>query len=725
MDASDDGFCASEGGGTSPHAVAVRLTPDEAAAETEAVLDRLVSAHPGGERREGQVQFAVAAARLMAAGSGCLFAEAGTGTGKSFAYLAAAVATRRRTLVATATLALQDQLVGKDVPEIVKVVGRPMAVAVVKGRSNYVCRRRLAALAGDHGDSTQELFDPSAVSAGTDSVLAKVVAWAAETDTGDKAELPFKVEGEVWGQVSVGADACPGRRKCPFGDSCFAEVAKDKARKADIVIANTALLALDLVMEHRILPDVDAIVVDEAHMFEQAVVSAASVEISKARFEHLARRLGRLFTDEPSEVKTLREAGEEIEQSIRRFRGKRLESVGSSVIGEAVERAVAAVGAAARLAQSVPSSSDSVQMVVDEIETTCNNLSTALRAALSTDENLVVWVSPEPQVLALRVTPIAVAPIIRRMLYWRPGLKTDESGCCPRCGSSAGVVELFGGGDVGEPMRCERCDISLWDCGDSNVPERPIPVVFASATLRAAGRFDPSAYALGAPDGWKSVLAESPFDYKANSLLYVASHHPEPNSPAFEKASWGTTRKLLDAAGGRAMVLFTSRRAMNSAYEHFAAAGLPFRVMHQEDMGKTRLIEAFKEDETSVLFATMGFWQGVDVPGQSLSLVVIDKLPFAPPDDPVSQARRERVEASGANAFMVLDVPRASIALAQGVGRLIRTGTDRGLVAILDPRVVSKWKMYGGWIVKSLPPMPRTKELAEAVSYLSALRLGR
>ncbi|HEX5365968.1 MAG TPA: ATP-dependent DNA helicase [Acidimicrobiales bacterium] len=663
-----------------------------AATRASAALARVVAALPGGgEARPGQDVMARAVADALA-GHRHLVVRAGTGTGKTLGYLVPAVLSHRRTVVATATRALQDQLAAKDLPFLQDVLDQPFSWAVLKGRSNYVCVQRLAEVVpspggappgpsapgarpapapsggppspaappGRHGPSRagQLALDGLAERADPDE-LASLARWAATTATGDRAELPAEPSDTAWAAVSTTSRDCPGAARCPRGDRCFAEAARARAASADVVVVNLHLYGLDLASDGAVLPDHEVTVIDEAHVLEDVISATTAVEVTSHRFAHVGRLLRGILADTGDTVTGVADAGTVLSSALVPHRDQRL----TAPLPDALAGALAAVRrrlvAAQEALRGVPDDvGDDVRARAVRARQATTALLEDLDAVVAPDDAHVLFVTGPPHAPVLRLAPLDVADLLRERLWSRR------------------------------------------------------PAVLTSATL-APG----SGPRLGLPQRADELLdVGSPFDYGANAVLYCAAHLPRPGDPRWEAAAVEELAALLAAAGGRTLALFTSYRAMDRALEALRPR-LPFPLLAQGELPKQALVERFAGDLDTCLFATMSFWQGIDVPGPSLSLVTIDRLPFPRPDDPLLQARRQHV---GAGAFLAIDVPRAATLLAQGVGRLVRAGTDRGAVAVLDPRLATA--RYGPKIVATLPRMRRTRDRAEVEAFLRSLR---
>lgn len=616
-------------------------------------LTRVTEALPAGEDRPGQREMAVAVGRAIA-DRRPLIVQAGTGTGKSLAYLVPAVVSGAKVVVATATKALQDQLAGKDLPFLEEHGGRPFTFAVLKGRSNYVCLQRIH----EATTSDVQLALDGTVTRSVDEQVRRLATWAETSATGDRAELDEEPSPQAWAAVSVGPRECPGATRCPRGQECFAERARAAADGADVVVVNTHLYSLSLEAEGAFLPDHDVVVIDEGHQFEDVVSATFGLELTGGRLVNLARIAGAIVED-PKTTADLEKAGTRVSEALaehveRRLRGP-LDPDLADALALARGRADALMATLRRLPDDGPGDVGArKQRALKGAGTLIDDIDWITGAPA----NHVLWVEGTPASAVLKGAPIDVAEVLKD---------------------------------------------SLW-------PGRT--VVLTSATIPAG-----LGERLGLDAGAFTELdVGSPFDYEANALLYCAAHLPDPRSGAYEDQMHVDLEALIQAAGGRTLALFTSYRAMNAAAEALRHR-LPGALLTQTELPKPVLMNRFAAEESTSLFATMGFWQGIDVPGRSLALVTIDRLPFPRPDEPLLQARRERARA---DAFRLVDLPRAATLLAQGAGRLIRTGTDQGVVAVLDPRLATNAR-YRWDIVRALPPMRRTRDRAEAEAFLAAI----
>ena len=628
--------------------------PDRLAGHTRAALDAIAERLPGGEHRSGQVEMAEAVARSIVDGRH-LLVQAGTGTGKSFAYLVPVILSGRRTVVATATKTLQDQLADKDLPFLADTLDHEFTWAVLKGRSNYICLQRV----GELDDAAERL----ALDMGAKSVaeeVAELARWATRTDSGDRAELRTEPSHRAWSTVSVGPRECPGAGKCPKGDVCFTERARRRAAEADIVIVNTHLYGLDLATDGAVLPEHEVVIVDEAHQLEDTVSATSGVEVTPGRFAALARNLGTVIAD-PEMVAGIDECGRLWRDALSDDIGRRLRDELDGEPRRVLELARNRLDTALGVLRAIPDDAplDTVarkQRNMQAVTSLIDDLDSVRRVT----EGQVAWIEGAPDAPVLRLAPIDIASFL---------------------------------------------DDALWSRHT---------VVLTSATLPTA-----IAEQTGAPDdSFDRLDVGSPFDYEHQAILYCATSIPAPGDAGWEPAMHDELAALIDAAGGRTLALFTSYRALRAAVEAMRDR-LDVEVLAQDDLPKAVLLERFSAEPSTCLFATMGFWQGVDVPGATLSLVTIDKLPFPRPDEPLLQARRERARADG---FRVVDLPRATTLLAQGAGRLVRSGSDRGVVAVFDPRLATKG--YRWDFIRALPPMRRSKDRAEVEAFLRALRSG-
>ncbi|MGD9703791.1 MAG: ATP-dependent DNA helicase [Acidimicrobiia bacterium] len=578
-----------------------------------------------------------------------LVVEAPTGVGKSLGYLVPAVLSGAKVVVTTATKALQDQLAQKDLPFLAEHIGREMEFAVLKGRSNYLCLQRLREVQST--DSGQlELEDLAPT---TKLEIKRLATWAGTTKTGDMGELDWAPTDRAWQSVSVGSEECPGAQRCPMGGSCFAEAARNRAAAADVIVVNTHLYGLNVAAGGVLLPDHDVVIIDEAHQLEDVMSDTVGVSIGGGRFSRAAAAVRRIVED-PALVGAIADAGILVRDALSPLLGERLARPLPPVVFEALTDGRRRLDEALGALRRIDTNAEDAKQRVLRAATLAGRLVEHIDAALAYGERYVAFVAGTPDAPRLEIAPLDVGPVL-----------------------NAGV----------------------WTQRTAILTSATIPLSLAERVGLPAGSVD-------------TLAVESPFDYEHHGLIYCAMHLPDPRSPAFGPATHDELEGLIGAAGGRTLALFTSWRAMEAAADALRPK-LPFTLLTQRDLPKQALIKAFMADESACLFATAGFFQGVDIPGRTLSLVTIDRIPFPRPDDPLLSARREQL---GADAFRLIDLPRAAMLLAQASGRLIRSTTDRGVVAVLDPRLGKAG--YRWDIVRALPPMRRTRHRAEAEAFL-------
>ncbi|WFE37086.1 ATP-dependent DNA helicase [Micromonospora sp. WMMD998] len=668
------------------------------------LLAAAVGAVPGGATRPGQQQMADAIAHSIASGEH-LLVQAGTGTGKSLAYLAPALTVDGPVVVSTATLALQSQLVDHDLPRLADavepVLGRRPTFAVLKGRHHYLCLARLDSSVEDEPDDA--LFDAPRPGGGTKWLgeagrLGKQVQrlrdWAEETATGDRDELDPGVDDQVWRSVSVPARECVGASRCPFGQECFAEASRARAREADIVVTNHSLLAVDMLAGRHIVPPHRLLVVDEAHELADRVSSAAQAELVPELIDRSTRRARPLLR--PDLADRLTEAGDALAVGLAEAPAGRLTAGLPPALREACTLLDSATRAALEAIGDVkaddpdPVRKQQAKAVLDELSATAQRL-------LEEGDHDVAWVEkPENgSRRALVVAPLSVAGTLATHLY-------DE-----RTVVATSATLALGG----------RFDTVARALGlEAPPPAPPSPAAAAMATAAAAGRgsepvpvasTEGSRAAIGTVPategpGWRSLDVGSPFDYARQGILYVAAHLPRPSVSGLPTAAGEELLALVGALGGRTLGLFSSRRAAQQAAE-LVRARTDLPVLLQGEEALPLLVRRFRAERESCLFGVMSLWQGVDVPGDACQLVVIDRLPFPRPDEPLAAARAAAVDAGGGSGFAAVSVPIAAVRLAQGVGRLIRATGDRGVVAVLDSRLETA-RGYGAFLRRSLPP---------------------
>lgn len=638
----------------------------------------------GGEEREGQVGMAEAVADAMSRGEH-LLVQAGTGTGKSLAYLVPSLLNRERVVVATATLALQNQLVERDLPRLLEAVGDLPGVdasyAVLKGRSNYACLHRIREGAPDEQGALVEVPEGS-----LGKKVLELRAWAEEqtkTDgSGERDHAPRHTDRE-WRQVSVGHRDCLGAAKCPFGAECFAEVAREKAQRSHLVITNHSLLAIDAVEGVPMIPDYDVVVIDEAHELTARVTQAATDELSAPDVERAARRSQRYV--EGTGADDLADAGDALRAATGDAEPGRFDSVPTDL-------------------------ADALELVRD-----------AARACLSAYPKGAEGLDGDAGRTQAKGAVQEVFVTAERMAAH----------------AEADVLWLAEGGDRIPPRLCVA-PLQVWGpMRDRLLTDKT--VVFTSATLRLGGDFSSVATSVGLRPServsgdqhqprteerlpWNGLDVGSPFDYGQQAILYVAKHLPPPGRDGLGAAQLDEIVELVDAADGRTLGLFSSRRAAETAAEA-ARERLPhLTTLAQGDAQLPELAKQFVEDPHTCLFGTLSLWQGLDVPGDTCQLVIIDRIPFPRPDDPLMSARQKAADKAGGNGFMQVAATHAALLIAQGAGRLIRTTSDRGVVAVLDPRLATA--RYGGFLKASLPPMWTTTDPAIVRKALKRLAAG-
>jgi ATP-dependent DNA helicase DinG len=644
----------------------------------------------GGKAREGQIEMAEAVANALT-DRHHLMVQAGTGTGKSLAYLVPALVHGRKVLVATATLALQRQLVERDLPAVVpaleKSLGRDITYAIYKGVGNYLCLQRM----------NSEDVDPDAEVLLEASYLEKdakrLHAWAKTPGvSGDRDDAP-EVDRRVWLANSVSGRECVGADNCAWGAQCFAAKAKAKAQDADVVVTNHTLLAIEIVDKHPILPDRDAVILDEAHEFMDRTTQAVTEELTSGRVERaaaMARKYapGKLSDAFTNAADSFHDAMADYGESIKGDFSQqgRLEEIPQSLehpIRKVKETATAFLNAIN--SESDLTDPDAIaeyartKGAVNEIATTAGKL-------LKMGDTHVLWY--EPTFSTLHLAPLSVSHVLRRNLL------TET----PVIATSATLT-------VGNNFNAMAESIGFVLGGASDEDDEDEV---------SAGDIDPA--------NVQMLDVGSPFDFANQGVLYLPKHLPEPGREGPSEQVLEELGELIDAAGGRTLALFSSWRGVEAADAHLrkVLADLPISIITQKRGDAVApLVERFSKDETSVLLGTMSLWQGVDVPGNSCILVAIDRIPFPRPDEPVLSARSSLADSAGGSGFMQVSVPRAALLLAQGTGRLIRSVEDRGVVAILDSRIVTK--RYGSVLLNSMPPLWRTSDKTVARDSLRRL----
>jgi ATP-dependent DNA helicase DinG len=588
-----------------------------------------------------------------------LVVESGTGTGKTFAYLVAVLRSGKKVLISTGTKNLQDQLYRKDLPLVREALALPVTTALLKGRANYLCRHRFerAHAEGHRGHAARE--------------LTRLYSWTRETASGDLAEDGALAEdSELWPLVTSTAENCLGGQ-CDQYDDCFVNHARREALAADVVVVNHHLFFADLALKEegfgQLLPGVEAVIFDEAHQLPDTASLFFGVRVSAHQLVSLARDAVTEELKEASGIAELRPAAQALEKAVADFRL----SFGINPRREA---------------WSAIAKDQAVQAGLNELTQQLAGLGRVLQAAAARGQGLANCAA-RAQALSEQLSFVAQGDTSEYVAWFETTTR----------GFALNLTPL----DIANSLRPHLAANKAW--------------VFTSATLAMHGRFDHFLAQLGLEDA-DTACFDSPFDYAAQSLLYLPPGLPDPAQPDFTEAVVNTALPVLAASQGRAFLLFTSHRALRRAAE-LLHERLPYPLLVQGSASRTALLERFRALGNAVLLGTGSFWEGVDVRGEALSCVIIDKLPFAAPDDPVLRARAQALEDEGRNAFVEVQLPQAVIALKQGAGRLIRDEHDHGVLVLCDPRLTRK--SYGRVFLASLPPMPRTQQLGEVEAFFA------
>ncbi len=672
--------------------------------EVGALLSAAVHA-VGGTDRPGQTLMAEAVDRAIRTGEH-LAVQAGTGTGKSLAYLVPAirhaVAASTTVVVSTATIALQRQLIDRDLPRLAAalepLLGSAPTFAILKGRRNYLCLHRLNTGPLDEGE---DLFDAAAAASPTSMLGRQIVRlheWSSATSTGDRDELVPGVTDRAWRQVSVSARECLGLSRCPVGMDCFAEQARARAGRAEVVVTNHALLAIDAMGDHQVLPDHDVVVIDEAHDLVDRVTNAATEELTGSMVETAARRCGRLVDQQVADE--LAAAGDGLALLLGDAGAQRWDTLGAGMAGgltavrDAAHHCITALGTERREDPDAAARRRLALTALEQVHSAAARVLVAFPDSES-DRRDVVWLAEESvRGRVLRVAPLGVAGLLQQRLFAKRTVVLTSA-----------TLTLGGTFDA---------LASQWGLPRQRPSGGSSPAPAASAGT-ATERRPP---ADDATPAWTGFDAGSPFEHRRAGILYTAAHLPPPGRDGLTPAYLDELVALVTAAGGRTLGLFSSMRAAKQAAEALRAQ-LDFPILCQGDDATGLLVQQFARDEPTCLFGTLSLWQGVDVPGRSLSLVVVDRIPFPRPDDPLSSARQRAVAARGGNGFLTVAATHAALLLAQGTGRLLRSTEDRGVVAILDPRLATA--RYAAFLRASLPPFWPTTDPAVARAALTRL----
>jgi ATP-dependent DNA helicase DinG len=624
-------------------------------------LEIATSALPHSESRPGQKEMAHAVEEALHEGKH-LIVQAGTGTGKTIAYLVPAIVAGKRTVVTTATKALQDQLAHKDLPFLVQhlseYVNRDITFAVLKGRSNYVCRQRLAELNGETEKKNRKADSPTLLEVDEMSQSVRreidlISEWTKTTKSGDMADISWSPSDRALRAVSVGSDECPGARRCPVGGTCFSELARFKASEADIVVVNTHLYGLHVASGGQLLPEHEVLIVDEAHGLEDIMSDTVGVSIHAGNFNFFAGVVKRIIAD-PKVISDIVNIGTMLDEVLSPIHNQRISAPLPLEVTAVLAEGRRIVARILDILRTIETKDDDSNQRKLRAQTLATRLADTIDVALKTDDTYVPYISGTVDHPKLDIAPLDVGPVL---------------------------------------------DAGVW---------QKTTAILTSATV-------PSKMAdrIGLPVSKTQLCnVESPFDYQSNAVLYCSKHLPNPNSPEFTKLMHEELFHLISAAGGRTLALFTSYRALDAAVDAMRKR-LPNTILSQREYQKNQLVKLFSEDESSCLFATSGFFQGIDIPGRTLSLVTLDRIPFPRPDDPLLSARRDAI---GDRAFREIDLPRAATLLAQATGRLIRNATDRGVVAVFDPRLGNAG--YRRDILGSMPPMRKSVDRQEVEEFL-------
>lgn len=630
----------------------------------------------GGTERPGQAAMAEAVAEAVDDNSH-LLVQAGTGTGKSLGYLVPALAHGERVVVATATLALQRQLVERDLPRTVDalhpLLRRRPQFAMLKGRSNYLCLHRLhEGVPQEEEEGLFDQFEAAAPSSKLGQDLLRLRDWSDETESGDRDDLTPGVSDRAWAQVSVSSRECLGASKCAYGAECFAEMARERAKLADVVVTNHALLAIDAIEGAPVLPQHEVLIVDEAHELVSRVTGVATGELTPGQVNRAVRRAAKLVNEKAADA--LQTASEGFERVMELALPGRLEEVPEDLgyallaLRDAARTVISALGSTRD--KSVQDEDAVRKQALASVET----IHGVAERITQGSEYDVVWYERHDRFGAsVRVAPLSVSGLLREKLF------ADRS------------------------------------------------VVLTSATLKLGGDFNGVGASLGlAPEGtagddipqWKGLDVGSPFDYPRQGILYVARHLATPGRESSRTDMLDELAELVEAAGGRTLGLFSSMRAAQAAAEELRGRlDKPILLQGEETLGE--LIKNFAADPETCLFGTLSLWQGVDVPGASCQLVIMDRIPFPRPDDPLMSARQKAVEEAGGNGFMAVAATHAALLMAQGAGRLVRATGDKGVVAVLDPRLANA--RYGSYLRASLPDFWYTTDRNQARRSLAAI----
>jgi ATP-dependent DNA helicase DinG len=632
--------------------------------------DGWLAKHIEGFSHRPQQQEMAAAIGQVLERRGALICEAGTGTGKTFAYLVPALMSGLKVIISTGTKNLQDQLFHRDLPRVRQSLASPVSTALLKGRANYLCIQRL--------DNT--LVEEIRLTREQVGQLSAIRDWASSTRSGDIAEMSsIPEDAAIWPVVTSSTDNCLGQ-ECPAHSKCHLVEARKQAQEADLVVINHHLLCADMALKEEgfgeLLPGADCFILDEAHQLPEVASNFFGASLSGRQLQELAKDTIVETHKQAKDTPQLIERAEALKKSagdlrlafgLEARRGPWSELVDNPAVEQQLERVMSCLGELREVLQAV----EGRDKGLDSCKERCELLRLRLQSLEDESEEesaSIRWYETTRQGFRLNRTPLEISGIFHGVMQQHP---------------------------------------AAW--------------IFTSATLAVGGSFDHFAHQLGLDDA-ETHCWDSPFDYPRQALWYVPKGLPEPNHPDFNRSVSDLSIPILEASQGRAFLLFTSHRALQEAADYLADK-LPFPLLVQGTAPRTELIDRFRELGNAVLLGTSSFWEGIDVRGEALSCVIIDKLPFASPGDPVLQARIDALRKRGGNPFMEFQLPQAAIALKQGAGRLIRDERDTGLLVVCDPRLVSK--PYGKIFIRSLPPMTKTQD-SEVVKrffdHVSALR---